>query len=291
VIFLGENNFPSIWRKLMGLMACQSSEVQTRRWQGLDIQSKPGSAMRELLSVVLEADLSGAMSEDLNHWRRQINPNLPWADDHFENERVSGQPLNPGETWKYWPYALSADKHRDEGEKFNHTYAERLWPKYARRTEDGKLYGLSPSTRRYPPRRSDLRPRYGIGHYYGDLDDLVDLLAEEPDTRQAWIPLFFPEDTGKGDGGRKPCTLGYQVIVRGNRVSMYYPLRSCDLRRHWRDDAYLAVRLLLWILDQCRERNPKAWSPIRPGVLTMHMTSLHCFVNDWRELADGKGWT
>jgi thymidylate synthase len=288
MFIVNEPDIRKTWDCLLYNMREKSSEVQTRRWQGVEIQGKPGSAMRELLNVVIEAQLGGI--EDLDHWRTRIKPNLPWADDHFEKERVSGCPLNPGETWKQWPYALSADRHRTEGERFNHAYAERIWPKYARRTVGGKLYGIGPGTRKYPSRGDDMRPLYGIAHHYGDLDDLVELLAREPDTRQAWIPLFFPEDTGTGDGSRKMCSLGYQVIVRGGRANMYYPLRSCDLRRHWRDDAYLAIRLLLWIIDRCREINPDAWRDVVPGTLTMHMTSLHCFVNDWRELTEGKQW-
>ena len=119
-----------------------------------------------------------------------------------------------------------------------------------------------------------------INHYYGDLWDLVELLAKEPHTRQAWIPLFYPEDTGISDGGRKMCSLGYQLIVRDGRLHMYYPLRSCDLIRHWRDDCYLAIRMMLWVLDRCREINPNLWKIVTLGTLSMHMTSLHVFEAD-----------
>ena len=127
----------------------------------------------------------------------------------------------------------------------------------------------------------------GIRWEYGDLNDVIYLLMKEPDTRQAYLPIFFPEDTGVGDGGRKPCTLGYQFIVRDQRLHCYYPMRSCDLMRHYRDDEYLTVRLMLWVLDQCRRQSdiqpgPNVWDNIKPGTLTMHMTSLHCFVNDLR---------
>src|SRR5690606_16067856 len=118
----------------------------------------------------------------------------------------------------------------------------------------------------------------GIRGEYGDLRTLVDKLAWEPDTRQAYIPLYFPEDTGAE--GRMPCTLGYQFIMRKNELHVYYPLRSCDFVRHWADDCYLAVRLLLWILQECRKNNPADWNDIVPGSYTMHCTSLHVFAND-----------
>lgn len=147
--------------------------------------------------------------------------------------------------------------------RFNHSYADRLWPK---KLEGGSVMrGIS-------------------GREYGDLQDLVDLLAKEPYTRQAWIPLFHPEDTGIADGGRKLCSLGYQFLVRDGLLHLYYPMRSCDLIRHWADDCYLAVRLLLWVLHQCRKIGAKEWESIKPGSLAMHMTSCHVFHNDLKTL-------
>lgn len=258
----------------------EAPAVRTERWQGKDVSKDPAATTYELRNVAFEIPL---VVEDLHHWRREIEPNLPWADDHFL-ERVGGEPLNPGVQWANWPWAKSAAKFKQE--RFNHTYMERLWPKYARVTEDGKLPvtpGGFTDTRRYPP--MNLRKtRFGIGYSYGDLQDFVQMLANEPYTRQAWIPLFFPEDTGFGDGGRKPCTLGYQIIIRDSHAHLWYPLRSCDLVRHWRDDCYLAVRLLLWVIEQCRKINPSFWNEVVPGSYAMHCTSLHIFENDRRAL-------
>lgn len=251
----------------------KANKVKTERWQGVQANQDT----RELMNVEVEVDLRG--NEDLDHWREQIKPNLPWADDHFL-ERIGGEPLNPGEEWKRWPWGQSANKFRTEtGKRFNHSYMERFWPKFARRSADGKLFPSDVATdlRKYPA--VDLRPKFGIGYHYGDLQDLVEMLAKEPHTRQAWIPLFHPEDTGVSDGGRKMCSLGYQVLVRDGRANLFYPLRSCDLIRHWADDAYLAVRLLLWIISECRQRSA-AWRQIKPGSFHMHMTSLHVFETD-----------
>jgi len=254
--------------------------VRTERWQGVQANQET----HEIRGVDFEVPLRGI--EELDHWRQDVKPNLPWADDHFL-ERVGGEPLNPGVQWAKWPWGLTANKFRSADERFNHTYMERLWPKYARRTTDGKLFlGPRGSLRRYPA--VDPRPKQGIGYAYGDLQDFVEFLAHEPYTRQGVIPLFHPEDTGKGDGGRKMCSLLYQIIVRDDLAHLWYPLRSCDLRRHWADDAYLAVRMLLWVIERCRERNAKVWAAVKPGSLSMHMTSLHCFKNDMRDLEEGK---
>jgi len=248
-------------------------QVRTDRWQGRSVVNDPSARTYELRNVVMEVDLLG--KEGLDHYRDDIRPNLPWADDHFL-ERVGGEPLNPGVQWENWPWASSADKFRTE-QIFNHTYMERFWPKFAQTTPGGRLYEDDETPIPTP------KPHQGISRAYGDLNDLVDLLVDDPTTRQAWIPLFFPEDTGPADGGRKPCTLGYQVLVRGGQAHLWYPLRSCDFIRHWPDDCYLAVRLLLWIIDQCRVRS-EFWHTVKPGPYGMHMTSLHLFENDRRNL-------
>ncbi len=279
-------------RASFGTMA---HEVHTQRWQGADISKRPEMKSWELLNW--NCNLSLDFLSHLGHspdWSNTgllcelgkiLEPNNPWADDHFQ-ERVGGEPLNPGVQWANWPWASSADKFR-ENAQFNHTYMERLWPRYAGRTNGGKLE--NPGDPIWY--EGDLRkgqgtfsPHQGIRSEYGDLQDLVELLANEPDTRQAWIPLFFPEDTGIGDGGRKPCTLGYQFIMRANQLSIYYPLRSCDFVRHFRDDVYMAIRLLLWVLDRCRAINPAAWDKVTPGYYAMHCTSLHIFENDYQQM-------
>jgi hypothetical protein len=275
-------SFAVVYRNLCTYLK-NAPQVKTERWQGQDVSKNPAATTYERTNVTFEVDLGGI--EDLHHWRRDIGPNLPWADDHFE-ERVSGAPLNPGREWKNWPWATSADKFR-EGEIFNHTYAERLWPKWPRRGNGGEYPNISGMLRRSP--NITTTPTTGIGWTYGDLEDLVQMLVEEPHTRQAYIPLFFPEDTGKGDGGRKPCTLGYHFMVRKGRMNIFYPMRSVDLRRHFRDDCYLAVRLLLWVLSKCRARSTW-WADVVPGTYAMWMTSLHVFENDHIILREGGNW-
>lgn len=257
-----------------------SSRIHTRKWQGQDVSLRPDMVSYELLNETFSVELWGVT--DLAHWRKDIKPNLPWADDHFD-ERVCEFPLNPGVEWENWPWAASADKHRSEGEMFNHTYAERLWPRFANkigatRRVDDAAQSLRDTQETFKEADRTLRPHYGIRGEYGDLRTLVDMLTWEPDTRQAYIPLYFPEDTGLE--GRKPCTLGYQFIMREDRLHLYYPLRSCDFVRHWADDCYLAVRLLLWVLGECQRNNPGDWLRIKPGTYTMHATSLHVFAND-----------
>lgn len=250
-----------------------STPVHTERWQGWNIQGNPSYRTHELLNYQFKVDCGG-YEHDLEAYASDIKPNLPWADNHFL-ERVGGHPINPGIEWANWPGAAAANKHRAKDEKFNHNYMERFWPKFARHpglNSDGSISDLGPSLN---------SPHFGIAHEYGDLSDVVKLLIKEPLTRQAYLPMFFPEDTGYGDGGRKPCTLGYQFIMRDKRLHVYYPLRSCDFVRHFRDDIYLAIRLGIWVIEQCRKEDPMTWNEVMLGTYSMHMTSFHIFENDW----------
>lgn len=281
-------NYPSIQAAILGAINAirfASHDVHTEKWQGMAIDAKPDMAMKEVLNfgfttpvprLELECLVDRDMSFDLDPLREQVKPNLPWADDHFE-ERVGRQPLNPGVQWANWPYSKSADRFRDQGE-FSHTYMERYWPKMAGMYPGGILpWGRMTGGK-------NVNTMMGYRFPYGDLDDMVRMLAHEPGTRQAFLPVWFPEDTGVIHGGRVPCSIGYHFIQRGPFLHVSYWLRSCDITRHFRDDIYLTIRLQLWVLDQCRRLNPDHWNRIQPGLYTMLITSLHCFINDWRLL-------
>jgi thymidylate synthase len=252
-----------------------SNLVHTERWQSMAIADKPEMATHELLNVSFFVPMR---TEDLKVHQLQIKPNLPWADNHFL-ERVCGEPINPGIEWENWPYAGSARKFLEaDGGKFNHNYMERYWPKHA-----GQVTQPTLTAKEYEDGAFVYQCNSGIRHQYGDLRDVISLLRSQPLTRQAYLPIFFPEDTGAVHGGRLPCSLGYHFIVRRSELHLVYYLRSCDYVRHFRDDIYLSVRLALWILEELRKLDA-SWNEVKPGHFTMHVTSMHCFRNDHANL-------
>lgn len=262
--------FEKIYNSILDLMRI-APELPPSRWQSIDISDKPFMATRELLNYSLEYPLPRTVQELAD----DVKPNLPWADVHFETERVSGEPINPGESWKMWPGATSAGTMIREQGQYDHSYAERYWPKHAGVTVGGKLY---------PDIGDNYQPNQGIRFAYGDLNDLVYLLISDPTTRQAHLPVWFPEDlTAANQNKRVPCTLGYHFIMRDGKLHIVYYMRSCDLIKHFRDDVYLTGRLLLWVLNQLQELDPK-WECVTPGTLTMHITSLHMFQADYKRI-------
>jgi len=229
-----------------------SYEVHTEKWQGKEIKHDPKYTMIETLNL----SFSCQMSPDIKVIGEQINPNFAWADEHFQ-ERVSGLPMNPPPSHVRWPYAQKNNEEFGGLEKFSHTYPERIWPKFASDIPNSKMSGI----------------RYD----YGDFNDVISLMAREPFTRQAFLPIWFPEDTGSVTGERVPCTIGYHFIRRGEWVHVVYYIRSCDFFRHFRDDIYLCAKKVFWVIDKLKEIDPENWNHVKPGMLTMHITSLHAW--------------
>jgi thymidylate synthase len=111
----------------------------------------------------------------------------------------------------------------------------------------------------------------------------------DPETRQAYLPVWFPEDTGVVHKERVPCTLGYHFIQRMGYLHCTYYIRSCDFVRHFRDDLYLSLRLQLWMLNQLqsiRKTENFDWQLVKPGMFVFHCVSMHCFENDYPAICE-----
>lgn len=283
-------SFAQVIEQAAFFLQYRSNVVHSQHWQGVDIANKPEMATHEVAHVSFAVPLmasggqlvsTGVDLDLLGVWAQDIKPNLPWADDHFE-ERVCGFPINPGAEWANWPYGKSAATFLDERGKFNHNYMERYWPKQA-----GKLHAPTADASDYleqilEQKRTGAGAHRGIMYEYGDLSDVVKLLATDPYTRQAYLPVWFPEDTG-GGSKRAPCTIGYHFLMRDGKLDINYHIRSCDFVRHFRDDLYLTARLALWVIEQCRELDPR-WASVVPGKFVMQIGSLHIFRNDYHVL-------
>lgn len=251
--------FPALAAE-MGSDLLVAPQVAVPTWHAKDVSDSPMHVSYELENVVMQTGIPGS----LELMQKQINPQLPWAEDHFR-ERVSGKPLNPPPSAEQWHKKGVADVHRtieEDGELvYSHTYPERIWPRNAAGWTD----------------------KEGLRFRYGDLNDLLDLLTREPLTRQAYLPIWFPEDTGAHHRERVPCTLGYHFMIRENHLNITYMIRSVDFVRHFRDDVYLAMRLAWWMCARLWERGANR-QETQVGDLTMHIMSLHYFEGDRKKM-------
>jgi len=210
--------------------------VETNSWQG--VKCPP------MFLEILNLNLMMPMTDGLDSLKKETNPFLPWAEDHFQ-ERIAGEPVNPPPSHKIW---LKGNEDFLTDNKFSHSYPERLWPK-------------------------TLMPN-GIRFNTADLSDAITLLKKDPTTRQCYIPIFFPEDLNAAiEGERVPCTLGWQFIVRNEKMHCFYPMRSCDAIRHFHNDIFFANRMTLFLIEA-------AGINATPGTLNFSCTSFHCFEND-----------
>jgi hypothetical protein len=256
-----------------------SPPIHTGEWQSMNTSGSKPHATHELEDVTLVVDQLPETSTRLAN----LVPNVDedWATDHFQ-ERVSGIAHNPPPSALSWPYAVRSNgDHTDTRGQYDHTYPERFWPKHADRFTN---LDVDPS----------VGGRRGIRFAYGDLADVVDLLVKSPLTRQAYLPVWFPEDTGAVDGQRVPCTLGYHFMVRRGRLSVRYYIRSCDAYRHLSNDIYLAGRLAQWMVEMVNTTTAigetdsifESHQPLELGGLIMHISSLHSFVGDGKKIRD-----
>ena len=274
------HNFKHIFDQITADFLKHAHPVHPLNWQGQDVSKRREMTSYELMNVTLSHPIDNYQAAGIEPEGLAVvlGSNWPWCEDHFQ-ERVCGYPINPGTEWQNWPWNRSASTFLSETGRFNHNYMERYWPKYAGGYGDPVKYASELEGQ-------DLgQPLHGIRNEYGDLNDLVDQLIADPYNRQSWIPIFHPEDVGEVVGGRKPCTLGYQFLVRNGKLHVWYPLRSCDFIRHFRDDIYLTIRLAQWVLEQCKTRGIlEDWDGVTLGSYSMHCTSLHVFTNDYIQM-------
>jgi hypothetical protein len=292
--------FPRAYQHL-AIQMLQSTPLHIGEWQSKDVRHSKVHATYEMTDVTVRMRIPTEVDTLADSMAPHVN--REWAEEHFL-ERTSGMPLNPPPSHERWPWSRHNGNHQTD-DKFSHTYPERMWPKHAGEVDCHGSYVVSGPANIMPvdkygqadDGRQVCTGRGGIRFAYGDLADVVNLLVRSPLTRQAYLPIWFPEDTGAVHGQRVPCTLGYHFMIRNGVLSCRYYMRSCDLIRHFADDVYLAARLTQWICTQWNmatysdyrgsdgsPMDPPGFKELTPGELIMHISSLHAFVGDMFQL-------
>lgn len=255
-------NYAQQWLRRNG------GHIRTESWQGIH---QPRD-MFEAFDFAMKIPMNVKRDITIEELKQQIKPSIPWADVHF-TERMSGIPYNPPPSNEIWPFGSEKNKAHKVNQIFSHTYPERYWPKAA-------------SLAKFEHPESEWSgtleiAQMGIRYRVGDLNDVINLLYKEPHTRQAYLPIWFPEDTGAVEGQRVPCTLGYLFRLINGHLHITYKIRSCDLFRHFRDDIYMTARLLISVLDDLKirpqDKNGYDWNKVKLGYFKMQIDSLHVF--------------
>ena len=173
-----------------------------------------------------------------------------WAMAEFA-ERIDPTQVNPGDAYLENPLMWS--QFLRENGKFDYTYSERLNRLVNSPVPNGSVFTTN-------------------------LDAIVSLLKNDPDTRKAVLPIFDSEDANHYDGSaRIPCSVYYDFLIRENakgekQLNICYHQRSSDFCMHFGDDVYLAWRLMEHVAYLVG---------IKPGYLYHTIDSLHTYKKDW----------
>lgn len=158
-----------------------------------------------------------------------------WAEEEFM-ERVSPLYVNPGSAWR-----IRGDlweQFLNEFKRFDYSYNNRMF--------------LS-------------------------LNSTIAELRKNPDSRQAIINVWDAQIDPVNIGGkaRVPCSMYYQVLVRGGKVNIIYNQRSADVVTHFGNDVFLAWKLMEYVAREIG---------MQPGYLFHNIGSLHAYKKDWPQL-------
>ena len=163
-------------------------------------------------------------------WLFVFSHSKEWADAEFQ-ERIGWYGLNPGKAWELrkdlWEQFLVEGPN---GKKFDYSYPERIWNDLS---DTGKLA----------------------------LEEVINLLKRDNDTRKAVLPIFHGSDL---------CFLEGEKVLH-----ICYHQRSSDFVTHFGNDVYLAWRLMEYVAQEVG---------VKPGYLYHTIDSLHSYKKDWKYL-------
>ena len=156
--------------------------------------------------------LSHSRLDDMLELYRKVD--LETAKAYIDAEfadRVSGEPLNPGNAWQLRAETWEEFTKKQDG-KMSYTYAER---------------------------------------YCDRLDRVIQELKEHPGTRQAILDMYRGDLDMPNWGGVKriPCSISYQFFRRDGQCHILYYIRSNDLLEHFCYDLALTGRLQEYVAE------------------------------------------
>jgi len=158
---------------------------------------------------------------------------------------------------------------------WSHEYAEAEWQWYL--TGDpkistlGDIYGKVPEIwKRMADHKGYVNSNYGYQWERNrQLDNVVELLSEKPDTRQACISIFDGKERDEY-AFDTPCTYAIQFTIVNNRLDMCVTMRSNDLWYGFCNDQYQFSML---------QEMMSKWLKIETGVYYHFAHNMHLYNN------------
>ena len=139
--------------------------------------------------------------------------------------------------------------------QWNEKYAEAEWEWYLSGDPNtktlGKLYGKVPQIwRKMENEDGEVNSNYGHQWERGyQLDKVVAMLKDYPDTRQATISIYDGKEINKYRNDT-PCTYAVQFTVLNNKLNMCVTMRSNDLWYGFCNDQYCFSQLMQMVSER-----------------------------------------
>jgi len=113
------------------------------------------------------------------------------------------------------------------------------------------------------------------------IDNVIEAIKNDPDTRQAYIGMLCPDKYNNGD---KICTIGMQVIYNkfDKRVNYIVYMRSNNVCEYTQDSLW-QCKIFTIIINRLISELDK---DIRPGKIYWNAGSLHIYEEDFKYLSD-----
>lgn len=109
---------------------------------------------------------------------------------------------------------------------------------------------------------------------------VCDVLADDPDTRQAVIEVWRPNPRAGRD---IPCTLTYQFVLRDGRLNCVQSMRSSDAWLGYAYDAFNASMLTGYVMLLLRDRAKRGLKDLKIGYHTMFVGSQHLYERNFED--------
>ena len=142
-----------------------------------------------------------------------------------------------------------------EQRNWKHDYAEAEWQWYLTGLPNvkmlGEIYGKVPEIwKRMANKEGYVNSNYGYQWERNDqLDKVIKLLSDNPNTRQATISIYDGKEINKYEFDT-PCTYAVQFTILDNKLNMCVTMRSNDLWYGFCNDQYCFSKLQLMVADE-----------------------------------------
>jgi len=167
-------------------------------------------------------------------------------------ERVCGKANNPGTAYLHRKDLWEEFLH--DG-KFAYTYSERITPQLQIILEE---------------LHTNPESRQAIINIHSNICPEKYKNSTSP-RHPNWVILQSKDLFNRGGGGRLPCSIYYQIMIREKKVDLIYCMRSCDFLIHFPVDVSLALLLQDWFADSLS---------LATGTFTYFTGSLHAYAKD-----------